>query len=743
VIDPWSVQDAAVIDDLPVPCVAYDAAGRIIAVNRRAEDLFQQSRASLAGRRLEDLVGAAPGGCPPESVFEKLSNGTAEINARFLRDDQGRRTVLASCTAAVLRDGALRGAIATFRDVTESSALDQALRAREAHLSVVLEHIPAVIWTVNAQLQFTSSSGAGLKALGVRGNELLGMSLEEYFHSTDPEYAPLKAHRAALRGQSVTYTTEWQGLHYEGHVEPLRGPDGQIEGVVGIAHDVTEHTLAVRELEQAQSLYRLITENANDIIAIIEAGGHVDYISPAVRRVLGHTPESMQSTSLFDWIHADDEAELRAAIAAAPVQRTVMLTFRVRSAAGGWRWLDTQLDAVPGNTRLLAIGRDVTERRSLEEQLLHSQKLESVGRLAGGVAHDFNNLLTVILGQADLLYLQMGADERVREAIEQVRQAGDRAAQLTAQLLAFGRRQMIAPKVVDLNALLDNLEKLLRRLISERIRLSVVAMATHAVRVDPGQLENVIVNLVVNAQDAMPSGGALTIETADVDIVAGTVPGVPAGTYVVLSVADTGIGMDADVLEHIFEPFFTTKAPGKGSGLGLAMCYGAVQQAGGHLRADSLVGRGTTFRIYLPASSGVREQTQHKKTRTLPPGGDETILLAEDDPLLARLIERVLGDRGYRILSARNGRDAISAAEQFEGRIDLLITDVVLPEINGPEVARTLVARCPELRVLYVSGYAPEGTFPADAGENVAFLPKPFAPSELVTRVRELLQGSS
>ena len=384
-----------------------------------------------------------------------------------------------------------------------------------------------------------------------------------------------------------------------------------------------------------------------------------------------------------------------------------------------------------------AVRRD---RRRLELQLLASQRLEAVGRLAGGVAHDFNNVLTAVLGSTELLILDTPAGVAKREELEIIREAATHAQDLIRQLLAFSSRQTLKPVVLDLNHLVKNVGKMLRRLIGENIKL-VTEPGTEldSVCADPGQLEQVLVNLAVNARDAMPQGGRLTIATANLHVAEGAAAALPPGHYVVLRVTDTGTGMDEATVERAFEPFFTTKPKGKGTGLGLATVYGIVRQSGGQVEVESAPGTGTTFRVYLPRVVEAADQPVGGAVAA-PTRGAETVLVVEDDEHVRLLARKVLEQAGYRVLVASGGPEALAAAESFEGPIDLVMTDVVMPEMSGRALTRRLTQRHPGLKVLYMSGYSDEdiaqhGVFEA----GIPFIKKPFSPAVLTQKLREVL----
>jgi PAS domain S-box-containing protein len=384
----------------------------------------------------------------------------------------------------------------------------------------------------------------------------------------------------------------------------------------------------------------------------------------------------------------------------------------------------------------------------LEAQLHHAQKMESIGQLAGGIAHDFNNLLTVIRGYCDIIQDALSREDPLHAELTHIRSASERATILIRQLLAFSRRQILVPTVLDLNSLVENLRTLLERLISEDITLvTLLSPGLRSIIADPSQIEQVVMNLVVNARDAMPTGGRLTIETANIDLdnsYASTHPEAPIGPCVVLAVTDTGYGMDASTRARIFEPFFTTKEPGKGTGLGLATIYGIVKQSGGEITVYSQPGQGTTFQIYLPASAIASSDRAAPKPGPVTYGGSETILLAEDEESVRNLASTALRAHGYTVLEARNGSEALSLAEQYQQPIDLLVTDVVMPQMSGRVLAEQLTSLRPMLKVLFMSGYMDDvivrhGVLAAE----VEFLPKPFSPSVLVAKVREVLDAAN
>ncbi len=455
-------------------------------------------------------------------------------------------------------------------------------------------------------------------------------------------------------------------------------------------------------------------------------------VNPAAETLMGRTREDVigrTSLELNFWVNPDDRVRAMHLIETEGLAQNFPAKFqgkdgRIRDGLFSGRAIEV------GEERCwLSLFRDVTEQRELEVQLAHAQKLEAVGRLAGGVAHDFNNLITAIAGYAELLRTGFDHDDARRADVEEILQASGRAARLTQQLLAFARRQMVQPRVVDLNQVIANVTSLLRRLLGADIVLDVATGEQEIpVLIDPGQFEQLLINLAVNARDAMPSGGRLSVGVL-------TEQG-----GAVLTVRDTGQGMSADVLAQAFEPFFTTKGHGKGTGLGLSTAYGIVQQAGGTISVESGVSNGTSFTIVLPLAEGEVSPVHDEHAEHQAASGSETVLVAEDEPQVRRLAERALRAAGYQVLSAPDGAQALARSREARGQIHLLVTDVVMPEMGGPELAAAFLADRPGARVLYISGYTEDEVARQGlAAAGLAFLPKPFTPSELTHRVRELL----
>ncbi len=529
------------------------------------------------------------------------------------------------------------------------------------------------------------------------------------------------------------------------------------EVVLIFIRDITRQKEAELALRESEERFYTFMEHSPVVAWINDENAKAIYVNRAYCKLNQTTPEATVGKSL-DELFPLDLAEIylqshREILESGQSQEVVQPFRYADNRLGSGLYYRFLLTDAKGRQMVGGQGLDITALlqaeealRQTEEKLRQAQKLESIGRLAGGVAHDFNNLLTAILGYTDLLIAIV--DETYLPELEEIRKAAERAAELTRQLLAFSRKQVLQPKVLDLNQIILNVEKLLRRLIGEDIDLQTkISLNLGKVMADPAQFEQIIINLAVNARDAMPQGGKITIETANVTIDAALVarqPQLSMGEYVRVSVRDNGEGIDPTILPLIFEPFFTTKDPGKGTGLGLSTVYGIVQQSGGAISVESQVGLGTVFHIYLPFLS----QTQLEPSPLLPDQsknlrGSETILLVEDEEAVMSLTRRVLEESGYTLLTARSGLEALQVAEKAGGKIDLVVSDVVMPQMNGPKLAAELRNRYPGLRILFMSGYT--DTFfenKESFTRNTAFIQKPFVPGTLRQRIRQLLDAS-
>ncbi len=509
---------------------------------------------------------------------------------------------------------------------------------------------------------------------------------------------------------------------------------------------------------EREDYFRKLIENSSDLISIYDADWTLRYQTPSIKRVLGWDTQELLGRRVYDFIHPDDLVRARRGLEKVREAPGVHPSGEVRLCHkdGSWRWFEcvaTNLLDDPVVEGIVYNARDVTERveaiaalSEREEELRHAQRLEAIGRLAGGIAHDFNNLITIISGYSELTLRKLASEDPLRPDIERIRQATNRAADLTHQLLAFSRRQVLEPKVLDLNAMVAGLGSMLERLLGEDVELVVTRdAALGRVMADPGQIEQVIVNLALNARDAMPRGGRLTIETSNVhlgEVYSRSRADTRPGSYVLIAVTDTGIGMDAEVAQHIFEPFFTTKGVGKGTGLGLATVYGIVKQTGGSIEVYSSPGDGTSFKIYLPRVEDAVADADVAASASESPIGHEVVLVAEDEIGVRQLIVESLCAAGYFVLEAANGGEAFMLSKMHEGPIHLLVADAIMPRIGGQELAERLSVTRPEMKVLFISGYSETSVVHGETLEGgVDFLAKPFRPSELAIKVRELLDA--
>ncbi len=506
----------------------------------------------------------------------------------------------------------------------------------------------------------------------------------------------------------------------------------------------------LERVRESERYFRHLTEYAMDLITILDADGTIRFESKSIERELGWTPEDYLGFNAFDFVHPEDIPRVSQAFQTALQTHgnTPLLSFRFRHRDGSYRWLEgsgNNLLDDPAVRGIVFNSRDVTEKRRLEEQFRQSQKVQALGQLTGGVAHDFNNILTAILGYSDLALKRVANDPGASESLREIKIAGERAAALTRQLLAFSRKQVLQPRSLHLGEVVAGMEKMLRRLLGESIDLVVrVHEPLHFVEADPGQIEQVLLNLAVNARDAMPSGGRLTIDARNAPLdenYAAIREELTAGDYVQLSVSDDGSGMPPEVRARLFEPFFTTKELGKGTGLGLATCHGIVKQSGGHIAVYSEVGVGTTFSVYLP-----RNETMPMSPAVPAPietlvGGDATVLLVEDEPMLRELGRTVLEDLGYRVLTAEDGCDALRVvAASCETHIDLVMTDVVMPKMGGRELAEKIRPMYPDAKILFCSGYTEDAILhngALDAG--TFFLQKPYSVAVIAEQIRRAL----
>jgi two-component system cell cycle sensor histidine kinase/response regulator CckA len=619
----------------------------------------------------------------------------------------------------------------------------------EGQYRLLFEANPQPLWVYEkSTLRFLAVNDAAVACYGYSREEFLRMTIADI---RPPSDVPRLVQSAALVPDELQRLEPWIHRRKDGsliEVEIVSHPisfAGRPSRLV-MANDITARRKAERALQASEERYRLLFEKNLAGVFRSTLEGRFLEVNAAFARMMGYSSreELLALPSMELYFEPEDRQIFIRKLRPEGTAVNVELRCRRKDGAAVWLLENVSLRREGSEEILEGTVIDITDRKQLEEQLRLSQKMEAVGRLAGGVAHDFNNLLTVIMGNADILMGAMSEDDGRKTDVEEILKASERAASLTRQLLAFGRGQTLIVEVLDLNSVISNTEHLLQRVIGEDVSLvSVLDPRLSSVRADPGQIEQVLMNLAINARDAMPEGGKLTIETSNVwldeDYARDHVT-VKSGPYVMMAVSDTGAGMSEETRSHAFEPFFTTKEQGKGTGLGLATVYGIVKQSGGYIWIYSEPGLGTTVKVYLPRVEDAPDPARPRPERAAPAGGRETILLVEDEDSVRHLARRCLEARGYRVFSARGGREALDIAERHGESIDLALTDVVMPEMSGLELVRRLRHVHPGLKAVFMSGYtdnafARQGAL--DAG--TAFLQKPFSAFGLAQRIREVL----
>jgi PAS domain S-box-containing protein len=739
----------------PSGVVLLDGEGRLLAFNDQAHQQLGFTRDEFAGLTLSDLEADEP---PGVLAGRPSTHRPGEFEVRHRTRSGEVRNVLVS--GRQVDTGREKRFLAVWQDITERKRAEQALRASEERLRQTLKYAEAGTWewSILSGEVFWSAESCALLGVAARTDAATFAEWESCIHPDDLARVNV-AVADAVTGASAEYMAEyrardphrgWRWVLGLGRVERAR--DGTPVRMLGINIDITHRKAAEDACRCSEERFRALIEKAMDMTLILDAEGRIVFWSPSATEALGWASEEVLGRATSELIHPEDAgraAEALAAIIGRP-GATASVSMRVRHKDGSWRLIESlrrnllEDSAVEG---VVVNARDVTEQRRLEEQLRQAQSLESIGRLAGGIAHDFNNLLTVILAGTE--QLSHGPREGLHpdlEIVQEIDTAAARARDLTQQLLAFARKQVIAPIALDLNALVLNAEKLLRRVLGEDVELTVqLDPSLGTVRCDPSQLEQIILNLAVNARDAMPRGGCLTIATDNVRVAGGQSPrraDAAPGAYVRLAVRDSGCGMSADVKARLFEPFFTTKPPGKGTGLGLATVYGIVKQSNGHIHVESEPGEGTVFEILFPRALAV-PAAANAPAAPVSMRGTETVLVVEDDPQVREVTVRSLQAGGYEVLTAASGREALELTEHELACVRLLVTDVVMPGIDGRTLVDALRARHPALSVLYVSGYTHDTI--AERGvlaSGVEFLPKPFTTRTLLARVRAVIDSS-
>jgi len=759
-----SVLHAAMLDALPANVALLGPTGTILAVNESWRRFAQandcRDPAFGVGRNYLEVCDQAVGD----------GAEAARLVARRIRDvltgQQEKFALEYSCHApdeqrwfrlvvTRLPEGQRAGAVVMHVDITDRKLAEEDLRklsmaVEQSPLSIVITDTGGCIEYVNP---FTTA------ALGYTAEEVIGQNPRIW---KGPD-TPAEVHQDLWR--TITAGRTWEGIIQNrkkngqpiwehARIAPLRDPDGGISHYVAVKEDITERRRAEQELRAARAHLEHVTASSAAVIYVLRHDGeHLTptWVSSSLQRVMGYEVEEALAPGWWlDRVMPEDREQVRASERRLLEQGRVSQEYRFRHGDGSYRWILDECSRLPGTgtgpAEMVGSWLDVTERKKMELQLHHAQKMEAVGRLTGGIAHDFNNILMAILGYTDFLLDGLRSSPRLAEDVREIRKAADRAATLTRQLLAFSRKQVLTPRPINLNQVIADLEKLLRRLLGDDIQLrTVLDPGIGTVHADPGQVEQVVMNLALNARDAMPDGGPLEIRTTQAELDASYVRGRPyviPGAYAAIWVTDRGTGIPRDVLPHLFEPYFTTKDPGKGTGLGLATVFGIVKQSGGHIEVYSEVGLGSTFKVYLPVISENAVPTEPLPAQEVD-GGHETILVVDDDAAIAGLVERILMERGYRVLLAHGVAEALVLARDHAGPIELVLTDVVMPEQGGKELVAALAGLRPELKVIYMSGFTGDAIAQRGLiGTGVPILAKPVAAGTLLRVVREILDDT-
>jgi two-component system cell cycle sensor histidine kinase/response regulator CckA len=749
-------KQAALLDLAHDAIIVRDMDSRVMFWSRGAEDTYGWTREQAQGQVIHSLLKAQFPFSQEALEKEVQERGQWQGELAHTRAD-GAAIVVASRMVLQHDDTGEPSAILEInRDITDRKKAELALQQEQQRLFGLLDALPAFVSLhgEDCTLRFTNRRfrEAFGEAAGKRCYEII-------YGLEDPcEGCPLPT---VIDNQSIyeQERTTVDGRTLQLFKYPFRDIDGS-SCVLTLALDISARKQAEEALKESEERFRQLAENIDD--AVLLASGdwqRVDYISPAYERIWGRTCASLykEPRSWLEGVAPEDLEEVKFALkkrVAGDFLEKEFPLFRIRRPDGSLRWIAVRFFPIrneAGETyRIAGIATDITARKEMEavlhwrqEHLRQTAKMEAVGRLAGGVAHDFNNLLTVISGYGELLLGDLQEADQKRQQVQAILKAADQATVVTRQLLAFSRKQVLQPQIIDLNEVISNMVGMFSRLVDENIEISMsLAPELGVVEADPSQMEQVIVNLAINALDAMPQGGNLSVDTANVQVTPSDFrrhPEIAPGDYVVVSVADTGIGMSRKVLSHIFEPFFTTKERGKGTGLGLSMAYGIVKQSGGHIRVESSPGKGSIFRIYLPRVFKTKPEAAAAPTRP-EARGTGTILLVEDEEGVRHVVQRMLMLKGYTVLAANDGQEALQIVLEHLGPIHLLLTDVAMPVMGGRELAERLTPSHPEMRVLFMSGHTEDGVVRRGIQESIInFIQKPFRADQLLTKIGEML----
>jgi PAS domain S-box-containing protein len=700
---------------------------------------------------------------------ETVRSGVGQISEyRFVLEDGSIRHIESQGDVIRNSDGQIENVIVISRDITERERIEQALHDSEERLKSILKSIPDIIYRLDPNGNVTFISAA-IERYGYRVSDLLGKSIINLVHPEDKDKAKYRINErrtgerrtksfeirlVTANGKPIYFEDRTQSvpmqpiflLEAEGIYATSQPRQHTFVGTQGIARDITDR----KKTEGDASMLAQALKCISECVTVTDLKNNIIFVNDAFLQKYGYERHELIGEPI-------------SIVRAANIQNEVVEEILPLTLNGGWKGevlnkkkdgtefpvhLSTSVIHDPSDypMALIGVATDITDRKRLETQLQQSQKLEAIGKLAGGIAHDFNNLLTVIQGYSDLLLSKISVNDPINNQIRQINDAANKAESLTRQLLAFSRKQIMKPKVIDLNNLIHEIEDMLERLIGADIKFVInLSSDIGKIKADPGQIEQVIMNLAVNARDAMQNGGTLTIDTENTMInqkFKNDYPETVIGNYIQLKMSDTGFGMDKETQAHIFEPFFTTKEKGEGTGLGLATVYGIIKQSGGYIYVQSELTKGTTFKLYFPRVDEPLDSEEKTKISDTNLNGDETVLIVEDQDEVRHLIMDALKLYGYNVLEAPHGGSALLTCEKYQGKIDLIISDIVMPQMNGQELVERLLPLQPQMKVLFISGYS-ENVF-SDRNTldpKMLYVQKPFTPVELLGKVRQVLDS--